>query len=84
MLFQNKNRVQAKEKTPALTEVFSLSLGNCFHPLTPYTIMGAGSGSNDTMDAANILKPVLARGGLQVIGATTRKEYCQHVEGCGI
>ncbi len=45
-----------------------------------HTIMGAGSGSNDTMDAANILKPVLARGGLQVIGATTRKEYRQHVE----
>ncbi len=45
-----------------------------------HMIMGAGAGSGETMDAANILKPVLARGGLQVIGATTRKEYRQHIE----
>lgn len=32
------------------------------------------------MDAANILKPVLARGGLQVIGATTLKEYRRYIE----
>lgn len=45
-----------------------------------HMIMGAGAGSSETMDAANILKPVLARGGLQVIGATTQKEYRQHIE----
>mgnify|MGYP005786080925 FL=1 len=43
-----------------------------------HMIMGAGAGSSETMDAANILKPVLARGGLQVIGATTQKEYRQY------
>ena len=32
------------------------------------------------MDAANLLKPLLARGALRVIGATTIKEYRQHVE----
>ena len=43
-------------------------------------IMGAGAGASETMDAANILKPILARGGLQVIGATTLKEYRCHIE----
>ncbi len=45
-----------------------------------HTIMGAGAGTSETMDAANILKPVLARGTLQIIGATTRTEYRQHIE----
>lgn len=45
-----------------------------------HMIMGAGAGSSETMDAANILKPVLARGGLQVIGATTLKEYRRYIE----
>lgn len=45
-----------------------------------HMIMGAGAGASESMDAANILKPVLARGGLQVIGATTLKEYRQHIE----
>lgn len=45
-----------------------------------HMIMGAGAGASETMDAANILKPVLARGGLQVIGATTLKEYRRHIE----
>lgn len=45
-----------------------------------HTIMGAGAGGSEAMDAANILKPVLARGGLQVIGATTQKEYRRYIE----
>ena len=45
-----------------------------------HMIMGAGAGNSETMDAANILKPVLARGGLQVIGATTLKEYRRYIE----
>lgn len=45
-----------------------------------HMIMGAGAGGNGTVDAANILKPVLARGGLQVIGATTQKEYRRYIE----
>ncbi|MCF0122339.1 MAG: ATP-dependent Clp protease ATP-binding subunit [Lachnospiraceae bacterium] len=45
-----------------------------------HTLIGTGSSSGDTMDAANILKPVLARGKLQVIGATTRAEYRKYVE----
>lgn len=45
-----------------------------------HMIMGAGAGASETMDAANILKPILARGRLQVIGATTLKEYRRHIE----
>ncbi len=44
-----------------------------------HTIIGAG-GSEGAMDAANILKPALARGELQMIGATTIKEYRKRIE----
>ncbi len=44
-----------------------------------HTLVGAGAGDG-AMDAANILKPELARGDLQVIGATTPKEYTQYIE----
>ncbi len=44
-----------------------------------HTLVGAG-GTEGGMDAANILKPALARGELQCIGATTLDEYRQHIE----
>ena len=44
-----------------------------------HTIIGAG-GAEGSLDASNILKPALARGELQVIGATTVEEYRKHVE----
>ncbi|WP_099204483.1 ATP-dependent Clp protease ATP-binding subunit [Scatolibacter rhodanostii] len=44
-----------------------------------HTIIGAGSSEGST-DAANILKPTLARGDFQVIGATTINEYRKHIE----
>lgn len=44
-----------------------------------HTLVGAGA-TEGTMDAANILKPVLARGEFQVIGATTLDEYKKHIE----
>lgn len=44
-----------------------------------HTLIGAG-GAEGAIDAANILKPALARGELQVIGATTLDEYKKHVE----
>ena len=44
-----------------------------------HTLVGAGSGSG-TLDAANILKPALARGDLRCIGATTIEEYHRHIE----
>ena len=44
-----------------------------------HTIIGAG-GAEGAIDAANILKPALARGEIQLIGATTREEYRKHIE----
>ncbi|MBQ3029932.1 MAG: ATP-dependent Clp protease ATP-binding subunit, partial [Agathobacter sp.] len=44
-----------------------------------HTIIGAG-GAEGSLDAANILKPSMARGELQVIGATTITEYRKHIE----
>ncbi len=44
-----------------------------------HTIIGAG-GAEGALDAANILKPALARGELQIIGATTLDEYRKHIE----
>ena len=44
-----------------------------------HTLIGAG-GAEGAIDAANILKPALARGELQVIGATTFDEYKKHIE----
>ncbi|MDY3052159.1 MAG: ATP-dependent Clp protease ATP-binding subunit [Ndongobacter sp.] len=44
-----------------------------------HTIIGAGS-AEGTLDASNILKPALAKGALQVIGATTVEEYRQKIE----
>ena len=44
-----------------------------------HTIVGAGS-AEGSLDAANILKPALARGELQCIGATTLDEYRKHIE----
>lgn len=44
-----------------------------------HTIIGAG-GAEGALDAANILKPSLARGELQLIGATTREEYRKYIE----
>ena len=44
-----------------------------------HTVIGAG-GPEGTMDASNIMKPALARGEIQIIGATTTKEYTRRIE----
>ena len=45
-----------------------------------HTIVGAGGGSEGAMDAGNMLKPMLARGELRLIGATTLDEYREKIE----
>ncbi len=45
-----------------------------------HTLIGAGAGGDSAMDAANLLKPALARGELHAIGATTLKEYQKYIE----
>ncbi len=45
-----------------------------------HTLIGAGAGGDSSLDAANILKPLLARGELHCIGATTLNEYRKYIE----
>ncbi len=45
-----------------------------------HTLVGAGTTEGGSMDAANLLKPALARGKLRAVGATTIKEYQRHIE----
>ena len=45
-----------------------------------HTVVGAGGGSEGAMDAGNMLKPMLARGELRLIGATTLDEYRENIE----
>jgi ATP-dependent Clp protease ATP-binding subunit ClpB len=45
-----------------------------------HTVVGAGAGGDSAMDAGNMLKPMLARGELRMIGATTLDEYRERVE----
>ena len=45
-----------------------------------HTVVGAGAGGDSAMDASNMLKPMLARGELRMVGATTLDEYREHVE----
>ena len=45
-----------------------------------HNIVGAGEAEGGAMNAANILKPALARGDVQIIGATTLEDYRKHIE----
>jgi len=45
-----------------------------------HTLVGSGAGGSSTLDAANMLKPALARGDIRCIGATTIDEYRKHIE----
>jgi ATP-dependent Clp protease ATP-binding subunit ClpB len=45
-----------------------------------HTVVGAGAGGDSAMDAGNMLKPMLARGELRMIGATTLDEYREYIE----
>ena len=45
-----------------------------------HTLIGAGAGGDSSMDAGNMLKPMLARGELRMIGATTLDEYRENIE----
>ncbi len=45
-----------------------------------HTVVGAGAGGDSPMDASNMLKPMLARGELRMVGATTLDEYRKYIE----
>jgi ATP-dependent Clp protease ATP-binding subunit ClpC len=66
--------------TEVIEEVLGTDRGVVLFLDELHTVIGAGAAEGGAMDAASMLKPALARGGLQVIGATTVEEYRRHIE----
>jgi len=80
MVAGSKYRGEFEERLKGLTDAIAAAEGRIVLFIDElHTLLGAG-GAEGAMDAANMLKPMLARGELQCIGATTRDEYRKHVE----
>ncbi len=77
-----KYRGQFEERINALVRDLSRSKQTILFIDEIHTLVGAGS-TQGSLDAANILKPALARGEIQCIGATTLTEYRQYIESDG-
>jgi ATP-dependent Clp protease ATP-binding subunit ClpC len=74
-----KYRGQFEERMKAILNELSKTSSIILFIDEIHTIVGAG-GATGSLDAANMLKPALARGDIQCIGATTLDEYRQHIE----
>ena len=74
-----KYRGQFEERMKAILNELSKTNSIILFIDEIHTIVGAG-GATGSLDAANMLKPALARGDIQCIGATTLDEYRQHIE----
>lgn len=74
-----KYRGQFEERMKAMLNEISRAKDIILFIDEIHTIVGAG-GASGSLDAANMLKPALARGEIQCIGATTLDEYRQHIE----
>ncbi|MBN2213970.1 MAG: ATP-dependent Clp protease ATP-binding subunit [Bacteroidales bacterium] len=74
-----KYRGQFEERMKAILNELSKTTSIILFIDEIHTIVGAG-GATGSLDAANMLKPALARGEIQCIGATTLDEYRQHIE----
>ena len=79
MVAGTKYRGEFEERIKRIIEELSANKNIILFIDEIHTIIGAG-GAEGALDAANILKPALARGDIQVIGATTIDEYRKHIE----
>jgi ATP-dependent Clp protease ATP-binding subunit ClpB len=76
-----KYRGEFEERLKAVLEEITASNGQVVTFIDElHTVVGAGATGEGAMDAGNMLKPLLARGELRLVGATTLDEYRQHIE----
>jgi len=76
-----KYRGEFEERLKAVLEEIRASNGQVVTFIDEiHTVVGAGASGEGAMDAGNMLKPLLARGELRLVGATTLDEYRQHIE----
>ncbi|MBA2573871.1 MAG: ATP-dependent chaperone ClpB [Nocardioidaceae bacterium] len=76
-----KYRGEFEERLKAVLEEIKDSAGQVITFIDElHTVVGAGASGESAMDAGNMLKPMLARGELRMIGATTLDEYRKHIE----
>ncbi|WP_327110709.1 ATP-dependent chaperone ClpB [Nocardia sp. NBC_01730] len=76
-----KYRGEFEERLKAVLEDIKNSAGQIITFIDElHTIVGAGATGESAMDAGNMIKPMLARGELRMVGATTLEEYRKHIE----
>jgi ATP-dependent Clp protease ATP-binding subunit ClpB len=76
-----KYRGEFEERLKAVLKEITDSAGEIITFIDElHTIVGAGASGESAMDAGNMIKPMLARGELRMVGATTLDEYRQHIE----
>ena len=76
-----KYRGEFEERLKAVLEDIKSSAGEVITFIDElHTIVGAGASGEGAMDAGNMIKPMLARGELRLVGATTLDEYRKHIE----
>jgi ATP-dependent Clp protease ATP-binding subunit ClpB len=81
MVAGSKYRGEFEERLKAVLDDIKNSAGQIITFIDElHTIVGAGATGEGSMDAGNMIKPMLARGELRLVGATTLDEYRKHIE----